>query len=153
VFPSSLFRKFFRYIKTRNTLLHIIPKRVPIPSTYFPTYYHFPRFGDYGSDHDTSRSPNAPEVLPSIDDDDDPFAPEGYTRYSPDPSHRDETMRQRIHSHWLTTEDLEMTGLIKREVWDHVLHSTLLPSDMIFQTLFHYTIFYDKRKGSKFEKM
>jgi hypothetical protein len=38
------------------------------------------------SDHGTARSPNAPEALPSIDDDDDPSAPEGYTRYTPDPS-------------------------------------------------------------------
>jgi hypothetical protein len=50
-------------------------------------------------DHDTARSPNAPEALPSIDDDDDPSAPEGYTRYTPDPSHRGEAMRQRLHSH------------------------------------------------------
>jgi hypothetical protein len=42
-----------------------------------------------------------------------------------------------------------MTGLIKRKVWDRVLRSTLLPSDTIFQTRFHYKI---KRKGGKFEK-
>jgi hypothetical protein len=92
------------------------------------------------SDHGTAHSPNALEVLPSIDDDDDPSSREGNTRYTPDPSHRDETMRQRLHSRWLAAEDLEMTGLIKRKVWDHVLHSTLLPSDTIFQTRFHYKI-------------
>ena len=44
------------------------------------------------SDHGAVRAPNAPETLPSIDDDDDISAPEGYTRYTPDPSHRDESM-------------------------------------------------------------
>jgi hypothetical protein len=38
------------------------------------------------SDHGAARSPNAPEALPSIDDDDAISAPEGYTRYTPDPS-------------------------------------------------------------------
>jgi hypothetical protein len=42
-----------------------------------------------------------------------------------------------------------MVSLIKRKVWDHVLRSTLLPSDTIFQTCFHYKI---KLKGGKFEK-
>jgi hypothetical protein len=101
------------------------------------------------SDHGAACSPNAPEALPSIDDDDDIPAPEGYTRYTPDPSHRGEAMRQRLSSHWLAAEDLEMAGLIKRKVWDRVLRSTLLPSDTIFQTRFHYKI---KRKGGKFEK-
>jgi hypothetical protein len=50
---------------------------------------------------------------------------------------------------WLAAEDLEMAGLIKRKVWDRVLRSTLLPSDTIFQTRFHYKI---KRKSDKFEK-
>ncbi len=42
-----------------------------------------------------------------------------------------------------------MVGLIKRKDWDRVLRSTLLPSDTIFQTRFHYKI---KRKGGNFEK-
>jgi hypothetical protein len=84
-----------------------------------------------------------------IDDDDDPSALEGYTRYTPDPSHHGETMGQRIRSHWLAVADLEMDGLIKRKVWDRVLRSTLLPSDTIFQTRFHYK---NKHKGGKFEK-
>ena len=42
-----------------------------------------------------------------------------------------------------------MTGLIKHKVWERVLRSTLLPSDTIFQTRFHYKI---KNKGGKFDK-
>ena len=83
-----------------------------------------------------------------FDDEDDTSAPDGYTRYTPDPSHRGEAMRQRLRSHWLAAEDLEMAGLIKRKVWERVLRSTLLPSDTIFQTRFHYKI---KRKGGKFD--
>ncbi len=101
------------------------------------------------TDHGAARSPNVPEVFSAVDDDDDTSAPDGYTRYTPDPSHRGEAMRQRLRSHWLAAEDLEMAGLIKRKVWERVLRSTLLPSDTIFQTRFHYKI---KRKGGKFEK-
>jgi hypothetical protein len=85
----------------------------------------------------------------SIDDDDDISTPEGYTGYTPDPSHCGQAMRQRLRSQWLAAEDLEMAGLMKRKVWDRELRSTLLPSDTIFQTRFHYKI---KRKGGKFEK-
>ena len=78
------------------------------------------------------------------DDEDDTSTPDGYTRYTPDPSHRGEAMRQKLRSHWLATEDLEMSGLIKHKVWERVLRSTFLPSDTIFQTRFHYKI---KSKG------
>jgi hypothetical protein len=96
------------------------------------------------TDHGAARSPNVPEEIPSVDADDDPSAPDGYTRYTPDPSHRGEAMRQRLRTHWLAAEELEMAGLIKRKVWECVLRSTLLPSDTIFQTRFHYKI---KRKS------
>ena len=33
------------------------------------------------------------------DDEDDTSAPDGYTRYTPDPSHHGEAIRQRLHSH------------------------------------------------------
>ena len=42
-----------------------------------------------------------------------------------------------------------MTGLIKHKVWERVLRSTLLSSDTIFQTRFHYKI---KSKGGKLNK-
>jgi hypothetical protein len=73
------------------------------------------------TDHGTAHSPNVPEVFPSVDYDDDISAPDGYTRYTPDPSHRGESMRQRLRSHCLTTEDLEMTDLIKHKVSERVL--------------------------------
>jgi hypothetical protein len=101
------------------------------------------------TDHGVARSPNVTEVFSAVDDDDDTSAPDGFTRYTPDPSHRDETMSQRLRSHWLAAEDLEMDGLIKHKVWGRMLRSTLLTSDTIFQTRFHYKI---KHKGGKFEK-
>ena len=101
------------------------------------------------NDHGAARSPNEPDAFPPLDDDADTSAPDGYTRYTPDPSHRGEAMRQRLRTHWLAAEELEMAGLIKRKVWERVLRSTLLPSDTIFQTRFHYKI---KRKGGKFDK-
>ncbi len=101
------------------------------------------------TDHGAARSPNVPADIPSVDADDDPSAPDGYTRYTPDPSHRGEAMRQRLRNHWLAAEELEMAGLIKRKIWERVLRSTLLPSDTIFQTRFHYKI---KRKSGKFDK-
>ena len=73
------------------------------------------------TDHGTARSPNVTDVFSAVDDDDDTSAPDGYTRYTPDPSHRGEAMRQRLRSHWLAAEDLEMAGLIKRKVWERVL--------------------------------
>ena len=71
------------------------------------------------------------------DEDDDTSSPEGHTRYTPDPSHRGEAMR-RLGNYWITAENLEIAGLIK--VWEHIPRSTLLPSDTIFQTRFHYKI-------------
>jgi hypothetical protein len=44
------------------------------------------------SDHGVARSPNAPNSLPSIDNDDETSSPDGFTRYTPDPSHHGEVM-------------------------------------------------------------
>ncbi len=48
------------------------------------------------TDHGTARSPNVPEVFSAVDDDYDTSAPDGYTRYTPDHSHRGEAIRQLV---------------------------------------------------------
>jgi hypothetical protein len=70
------------------------------------------------TDHGSARSPNVSEVFSDVDDDDDTSAPDGYTRYTPHPSHRVKAMSQRLRSHWLVSE--ETTGLIKHKVWERV---------------------------------
>jgi hypothetical protein len=73
------------------------------------------------TDHGAARSPNVTDAFPSLDDDDDTSSPDDYTRYTPDPSHRGEAMRQRLRRHWIAAEDLEMTRLINKKVWERVL--------------------------------
>jgi hypothetical protein len=88
-----------------------------------------------------------PSAVPPADDDTGPI---GYSRYTQDPSHRGEAMRHVLKPEWITAENLEMEGLVRRKVWERVLRSSLQSYDKVFATRFHYKI---KRKGGKFDKL
>ena len=59
-------------------------------------------------------------------------------------------MRHALQPEWIKTENLEMEGLVRRKVWEHVLRSSLQSYDKVFPTRFHYKI---KRKRGKFDKL
>ena len=50
----------------------------------------------------------------------------------------------------IQTENLEMTGLVRRKVWERVLRSSLQSYDKVFATRFHYKV---KRKRAKYDKL
>ena len=59
-------------------------------------------------------------------------------------------MRHTLKPEWIKTENLEMVGLVRRKVWEHVLWSSLQSYDKFFAIRFRYKI---KRKRGKFDKM
>jgi hypothetical protein len=73
------------------------------------------------------RSDSAPFDLPCLSpssvvpDVDEANGPLGYSRYTQDPSHRGEAMRHALKPEWIKTENLEMDGLVRHKVWEHVL--------------------------------
>ena len=75
--------------------------------------------------------------------------PAGYTRDAPDPKHRGQAMRSPLRTEWIKSEDLEMSGLWRRGVFERVRRASLLPADKVFSSRFHYKI---KRKGGDFDK-
>ena len=75
--------------------------------------------------------------------------PAGYTRDAPDPKHRGQAMRSPLRTEWIKSEDLEMSGLWRRGVFERVRRDSLLPADKVFSSRFHYKI---KRKGGDFDK-
>jgi hypothetical protein len=58
-------------------------------------------------------------------------------------------MSHALKPEWIKTENLEMEGLVRRKVWEHVLRSSLQSYDKTLATRFHYKI---KCKLGKFDK-
>ena len=79
--------------------------------------------------------------------------PPGYSRDAPDPKHRGQAMRSAPGAEWLKSENIEMTGLWRRNVFERVRRDSLDPADKVFVwhfgSRFHYKI---KRKGGEFDK-
>jgi hypothetical protein len=75
--------------------------------------------------------------------------PPGYSRDAPDPKHRGQAMRSALSAEWLKSENIEMTGLWRRNVFERVRRDCLDSADKVFGSRFHYKI---KRKRGEFDK-